>query len=327
MTATWIFDTTRTRFDETYAPGRHTRITTNFANLARGSDRAANIARALAMMQKRLNALAHWDNPSGDRYTLALDILSVEMHSPALGVTQPFPLLEWLQPIVWDCRAQRHIEGVVGNSFSSYVRDWDFSVRLAAHNAVRTDFDVPADFGDLHAALFTQFLQSAHFQAHFQKSPIICLSVANSKIYNRSSNYHPVLGFEYLQNTHSLTDTYFAKMGFQVRFFMPENSVAPMAFYFQGDLLADYTNLELIATISVMESFQRIYRPEIYNAHARAANCFQPNLHNPDYCPTPVTYDRQERSRLASEQGQWTQTHFIAPHQAQLQNWLHALAA
>ncbi|WVM92324.1 putative oxygenase MesX [Halopseudomonas pachastrellae] len=40
----------------------------------------------------------------------------------------------------------------------------------------------------------------------------------------------------------------------------------------------DYTNLELISTISTMESFQRIYRPEIYNANAAAGACYQPNL-------------------------------------------------
>ncbi|EVU21159.1 hypothetical protein D046_0290, partial [Vibrio parahaemolyticus V-223/04] len=38
-------------------------------------------------------------------------------------------------------------------------------------------------------------------------------------------------------------------MGLQVRYFMPPNSVAPLAFYFFGDLLNDYSNLELISTI------------------------------------------------------------------------------
>lgn len=38
---------------------------------------------------------------------------------------------------------------------------------------------------------------------------------------------------------------------------MPPHSVAPLAFYFTGDLLSDYTNLELISTISTMETFQR----------------------------------------------------------------------
>jgi hypothetical protein len=49
-----------------------------------------------------------------------------------------------------------------------------------------------------------------------------------------------VLGVEYQQEEYSLTDEYFAKMGLQVRYFMPRGSVAPLAFYFRGDLLADY---------------------------------------------------------------------------------------
>jgi hypothetical protein len=51
---------------------------------------------------------------------------------------------------------------------------------------------------------------------------------------------------------------------------MPSNSVAPLAFYFSGDLPGDYTDLELIGTISTMDSFQKIYRPEIYNANSAA---------------------------------------------------------
>lgn len=327
MSVTWTFHTSRTRFDEHYEPAQQTRITTNFANLARGDGRAANIRRALSMMNQRLNALAHWDNPRGDRYAIELDILSVEMQNQSLGITQPFPLLQWLQPHVWDSVHEHRTAGIVGNSFSSYVRDWDFSVRLLEHNAERESFEVPEQFGQLHAALFGQFVASDAYRAMSSKPPVICLSVATSKTYARCENTHPILGIEYQQNTNSLTDAYFKKMGFDVRFFMPENSTAPMAFYFQGDLLNDYTPLELIATISTMESFQRIYRPEIYNTYARAPQHFQPSLTHPDYCLSPVTYDRQERSQLAVEQGQWTQKHFIAPHQQALQNWLQRLAA
>ncbi|WP_114447067.1 putative oxygenase MesX, partial [Klebsiella pneumoniae] len=80
----------------------------------------------------------------------------------------------------------------------------------------------------------------------------------------------------------SLTERYFSKMGLQVRYFMPKNSVAPLAFYFTGDLLSDYTSLELIATISTMETFQKIYRPEIYNANSPAGQYYQPNLSHLD---------------------------------------------
>ena len=102
---------------------------------------------------------------------------------------------------------------------------------------------------------------------------------------------------------------------------MPPNSVAPLAFYFFGDLLNDYTNLELISTISTMETFQKIYRPEIYNANSVAGACYRPDLKNPDHSITQIVYDREERSRLAVEQGQFAEEHFIKPYQALLEQW------
>lgn len=132
---------------------------------------------------------------------------------------------------------------------------------------------------------------------------------------------HPVLGIEYQQDESSLTDHYFSKMGLQVRYFMPANSVAPLAFYFSGDLLSDYTNLELISTISTMETFQKIYRPEIYNANSAAGICYQPSLNQQDYSLTRIVYDREERSHLAIEQGKFTEDNFIKPYQTILEQW------
>ena len=50
-------------FDENYQPADNTRITTNFANLARGESRQENLRNALRMVDSRFNALANWDNP------------------------------------------------------------------------------------------------------------------------------------------------------------------------------------------------------------------------------------------------------------------------
>lgn len=130
-----------------------------------------------------------------------------------------------------------------------------------------------------------------------------------------------MLGVEYQPDESSLTESYFRKMGLQVRFFMPPNSVAPLAFFFFGDLLNDYTNLELISTISTMETFQKIYRPEIYNANSAAGACYRPNLKNQDHSVTQIVYDREERSRLAVEQGRFAEEHFIKPYQAVLEQW------
>ena len=70
-------------FDENYQPADTTRITTNFANLARGERRQENLRNTLRMIDNRFNSLAHWDNPQGDRYSVELTIISVEMQVDA----------------------------------------------------------------------------------------------------------------------------------------------------------------------------------------------------------------------------------------------------
>ncbi|EKA7382403.1 DUF1852 domain-containing protein [Vibrio parahaemolyticus] len=307
------------RFDENYQPSDNTRITTNFANLARGDSRQNNLRNALRMIDNRFNALAHWDNPNGDRYSVELEIISVDMDIQGSG--EAFPSIEVLKTNIIDRKTNERIEGIVGNNFSSYLRDYDFSVLLLDHNKDQPQFSIPADFGELHGKLFKAFVKSESYQQHFQKPPVICLSVSDNKVYRRTDNQHPVLGFEYQPNESSLTEQYFKKMGLQVRYFMPPNSVAPLAFYFFGDLLNDYSNLELISTISTMETFQKIYRPEIYNANAVAGQCYQPNLKNLDHSLTQIVYDREERSQLAKEQGKFAEEHFIKPYQAILEQW------
>ncbi|MCU7993914.1 DUF1852 domain-containing protein [Shewanella glacialipiscicola] len=305
--------------DENYHPSDKTRITTNFANLARGSHRQANLRNALKMIDNSFNALAHWDNPKADRYTVELEIISVHMDVDGSG--QTFPSIEILKTNIVDSKTNKRIEGIVGNNFSSYVRDYDFSVLLAEHNKGQAKFSIPDNFGELHGKLFQYFVNSDAYKQNFNKPPVICLSVSDNKTYHRTENQHPVLGVEYQPNESSLTEQYFQKMGLQVRYFMPPNSVAPLAFYFFGDLLNDYTHLELISTISTMGTFQKIYRPEIYNANAVAGKCYQPNLKNLDHSLTQIVYDRAERSQLANEQGKFAAEHFIKPYQTVLEQW------
>lgn len=309
----------RIRFDEHYTPSDNTRITTNFANLARGAHRQQNLRNALSMVNSRFNALAHWDNPKGERYSVELEIISVDIDVAGNG--EHFPSIEVLNTYIIDHQTDRRIEGIVGNNFSSYVRDYDFSVKLLEHNKDRARFSVPSDFGELHGKLFQDFIHSKTYQENFDKPPVICLSVSDNKIYRRSENQHPMLGVEYTPNESSLTEQYFQKMGFSVRYFMPPNSVAPLAFYFIGDLLSDYSNLELIGTISTMETFQKIYRPEIYNANAMAGNVYQPKLKHADHSLTQIVYDREERSQLAVKQGKFAEEHFIKPYQSTLEQW------
>lgn len=321
MNSGFTFTIKVVRFDEDYHPSENTRLTTNFANLARGTNRQENLRNALRMIDNRFNALAHWDNPKGDRYSVKLDIISVEMNIDAKENNDAFPLIEILKTTIFDQKTDERIEGIVGNNFSSYVRDYDFSVLLPEHNKNRPEFSTPDNFGDLHGKLFRSFLNSNAYKENFKKPPVICLSASSSKTYIRTDNHHPVLGIEYQQTEPSSTDQYFHKMGLRVRYFMPPNSVAPLAFYFLDDLLGGYTNLELISTISTMETFQKIYRPEIYNANSAAGTCYQPSLKHQDYSLTRIVYDREERSRLAVEQGRFAEEHFIKPYKAILEQW------
>ncbi|KLP41053.1 DUF1852 domain-containing protein [Enterobacter ludwigii] len=316
MSNAFTFSLKRSCFDENYNPSENTRTTTNFANLARGEKRQQNLRNTLVMMNNRFNALARWDNPKADRYALELDIISVDLH---IGAEKPFPAIEILQTTIVDKKTHERIDGIVGNNFSSYVRDYDFSVLLPEHNKNQSRFAIPDNFGELHGTIFRHFVNSPEYKENFKKAPVICLSVSSKDTYRRTGNQHPVLGIEYRPDGTSLTEQYFGKMGLQVRYFMPENSAAPFAFYFTGDLLRDYTNLELISTISTMETFQKIYRPEIYNANSTAGECYQPDLNHEDHSLTKIVYDREERSRLAIEQGKFTEAYFIKPYKPLLE--------
>jgi len=327
MSREFTFRIKSTRFDEDYRPSESTRITTNFANLARGESREDNLRNTLRMIDNRFNSLAHWDNPSRDRYSVELDIISVEMAIDTANSGDAFPLIEILKTTVVDNETGERIDGMVGNNFSSYVRDYDFSVLLPEYNQDRPTFGAPDGFGELHGKLFRHFLNSDAYKEHFNKPPVICISASSSKTYHRTGIQHPILGLEYRQNEFSSTDQYFEKMGLQVRFFMPPDSVAPLAFYFRGDLLGSYSTLELISLISTMETFQKIYRPEIYNANSAAGHTYQPSLKHQDYSLTRIVYDREERSQLAVKQGEFTHQHFIKPYKAILDQWAASYAA
>ena len=307
----------RIRFDENYTPAESTRLTTNFANLARGESREENLRRTLAMINNRFNSLATVDNPKGDRYSLEIDIISAEIDIEGNG--QTFPFIETLKSVVIDHKTGERIEGMIGNSFSSYVRDYDFSVVLPQLGCGVGE--KPEDFGDLHGKLYQHLVNSDVFKAEFTKPPVICLSVSTSKTYYRTANVHPILGEEYTNDEYSRTDEYFAKMGLRVRYFKPEGGNAPLAFYFAVDLVRDYTDFELISAIATMESFQKIYRPEIYNTNSPAGVEYQPSLSYGDYSLTRIVYDRVERAELAVKQGKWTEENFIKPYQDILNEW------
>ena len=63
MNRDFAFTIKSSSFDEDYNPSESTRITTNFANLARGENRRENLRNTLVMINNRFNSLAHWDIP------------------------------------------------------------------------------------------------------------------------------------------------------------------------------------------------------------------------------------------------------------------------
>src|SRR5699024_8184808 len=67
-------------------------------------------------------------------------------------------------------------------------------------------------------------------------------------------------------------------------------------------------------TIITMETFQKIYRPEIDNANSAAGQRYQPSLDHADYAATGIVYDREERARLGAEQGRIAEEQPITPH-------------
>src|SRR5690625_3898881 len=79
MSDDFTYRITTTRFDEDYSPSSSSRTTTNFANLARGEHRRQNLRRALAMIDDRFNGLAGRADPSRDRYTVELEIVSADL--------------------------------------------------------------------------------------------------------------------------------------------------------------------------------------------------------------------------------------------------------
>ena len=107
-----------------------TRVPPPTSPTARGEKRQENLRNTLVMINNRFNALASWDNPKADRYAVELEIISVDMN---IGGDFTFPAIEILQTTIVD-KTHERIEGIVGNNFSSYVRDYDFSVLLLEHN-------------------------------------------------------------------------------------------------------------------------------------------------------------------------------------------------
>ena len=133
-TTDFRFSIRMTRFDEDYVPASGSRITTNFANLARGEGRRTNLQRALRMIEDRANDLAG----SEGRYAVELDIVSADLHlrtdagpvDEATGEETSIPLVEMLDVQILDRTTGARLPGITGNNFS---RSEEHTSELQSH--------------------------------------------------------------------------------------------------------------------------------------------------------------------------------------------------
>jgi len=108
-------------------------------------------------------------------------------------------------------------------------------------------------------------------------------------------------------------------MGLDVTYYMSEGMVAPLAYYHRKNDLETRNKLHLALLISVMDTIQKIYRPEIYASKEVAGVTFTPNLNNTKYTKPQIYYDRNERDQiLTAQQSMYVQNNFLKPYQKQL---------
>lgn len=312
---------TTTPLNAEYVPGVHTRLTTNFGNLAKDPlGRGERIAATLATMDRRFHELM---GASGDpeRYGLALDIVTIGVRFTD-GVTDSdwFPMTETLRCRIHDRRQDRWLAGPTGGNYSSYVRDHDFNVVLPHIRAGTATPEEMASFGQLHGLLFRLQFQRHHPAGVLHEPLIIAISASSGRSYRRSRIVHPVLGHAYLpERGESPTSRYFAQMGLEVSYFMPPGNRAPLAFYHEPGDLTGRDQPYLAALVAIMDTFERIYRPEIYCARTPAAALFRPDLANTDYDAPPAIYDRVERdTTLGPQQAALVRDAFLHPNAAAL---------
>jgi hypothetical protein len=219
------------------------------------------------MIDRRFNELAVPDDPSAATATVELDIVTVQLQFDDTAGGERFPIIEVLDVGILDRRTGERHRGIVGNNFSSYLRDYDFSVVLPAATAAparslfrRTSAParpaLPAlpDIGCLPAAL-----RGISGDLHQR---------VDERTYRRTGLVHPALGAEYQQDDFAHRRI-LRPDGLQVRYFMPRGAVAPLAFYFRGDLLNDFSDLQLIGTIARWRRSRRSIVPRCTTPSAR----------------------------------------------------------
>jgi hypothetical protein len=304
-----------TRLDSSYIPASASRLSTNFANLAKDpNNRSQRIYSLLSRINQRFNhALGYSDDQS--LYHLGIDILTIHIRFASMS-TEWFPMTETLSFRIYDRVIDRWLLGPKGGNYSSYVRDYDFNILLPRMRAGKASAEESASLGKLHGLLFKFQFKKYHSAGVLDEPLVIVISVANKKTYYRSGTTHPVLGYQYLPvDSESVTSKYFGRMGLEVSYFMPPGSRAPLAFYHEPGNLLGRSKICLSALIAVMDTFESIYRPEIYSARLLAEDVFTADLSNTNFDPPLAIYDRIERdTTLGRQQADLAYYGFLLPN-------------
>ena len=314
------FTLNRTPIDADYVPAAESRQSTNIINLARDPQtRARNLCALSEQIQVRYHDLLPADASQHPTHHIRLEILSINAAFETSPVVAPFPIAECLGVVFEDRHTGKEFSGPIGLSFSSYIRDYDFNI-LLPQLLLQQNPPVLDGFGRLHGLLYRLMFRSVWSGGVLEQPCLFALSVSSRSQYQGQAEQHPILGRRYRElGSTSLTSRYFAAMGLSASHFMAPGAMAPLTFYHEADQLLNQTSQDLAALIAVMESLQRIYRPEIYAAHLAAGNHFVPSLNNTDYTPPAVHYDRQERdSQLGPEQAARAWECFLKPHATSL---------
>lgn len=332
-----FFTQERIPFDNQYVPTESTRATTNFANALRDeSTRLQNLTILYDTFNRRLQELTKNTNISISLNILRnnihlLDPDSVDTLNPQNYRYREFPLTEILEAKLMDIQTGQVFDGPIGFNLSSYIRDADFYGLVGKIRNNQASELEKATFGMLHGLTFKMQFSEQYQGGCTIGAPVTAISVSSNRTYTCTANApHPILGHEFIENGESSpTADYFAQMGMQVRYFMPQGAKAPLAFYHNNGV--DITQLphdHLAAIVAVMETFQRIYRPDIYNTFAaastKAGSIFQPRLDDAGtyknfyYEEFPsIRYDRSQRNNnLGPAQAQRAITELLEPNKA-----------
>lgn len=308
----------RTHFDNKFIPDNFSRPTTNLINLSKNPDhREKNISLFFSMINKKINTYLT-GNIDSERYCIKLFILRTTAWFQHKN--QQFPICEMLDVQVEDTYKKRTIQGPIGLNFSSYLRDYDFHVLLPKIINNEVSASEKENFGLLHALLYKLQFKKYNPAGLLKHPAIMALSVSVNREYEKSKSVHSCLGNAYLEKGgDSFTSAYFSKMGLTPSFFMPKNTAAPLAFYHEANDLENRSEIELYALISVMETLQKIYKPEIYCSNEKAGDLFKPSLQNKNFTPPQIVYDRNERDNLLiKNQATYVEQHFLQPFKNEL---------